>query len=167
MAYGDFEDLARRTATDKGLRNELFNIVKNTKYDGYLRKLASIVYKFFDKKSKGSGVAMLQNEQLAEELCKPIIKKFKRRKVYSSSKDNIWSADLADMQLVSKFNKGIRFLLCAIDIFSKYVWVVPLEDKKGVTIVNAFQKILDNSRRKPIKIWVDKESEFYKRSMKS
>ena len=167
MAYGDFEDLARRTATDKGLRNEVFNIVKNTKYDGYLRKLASIVYKFFDKKSKGSGVAMLQNEQLAEELCKPIIKKFKRRKVYSSSKDNIWSADLADMQLVSKFNKGIRFLLCAIDIFSKYVWVVPLEDKKGVTIVNAFQKILDNSRRKPIKIWVDKESEFYKRSMKS
>ena len=56
-------------------------------------------------------------------------------------KDNIWGADLADTQLISKFNKGIRFLLCVIHIFSKYAWVVPLKDKKGITIVNAFQKI--------------------------
>ena len=62
------------------------------------------------------------------------------------------------MQLISKFNKGFRFLLCVIDIFSKYAWVVPLKDKKGVTIVNAFQKILDDSKRKPNKIWVDKGS---------
>ena len=66
------------------------------------------------------------------------------------------------MQLISKFNKGFRFLLCAIDIFSKYAWVVPLKDKKGVSIVDAFQKILDDSNRKPNKIWVDKGSEFYK-----
>ena len=66
------------------------------------------------------------------------------------------------MQLISKFNKRFRFLLCVIDIFSKYVWVIPLKDKKGVSIVNAFQKILKESdRRKPNKIWVDKESEFY------
>ena len=76
-------------------------------------------------------------------------------------------ADLADMQLISKFNKGFRFLLCVIDIFSKYAWVVTLKDKKGVSIVNAFQSILDDSKRKPNKIWVDKESEFYNRSMKS
>ena len=66
------------------------------------------------------------------------------------------------MQSISKFNKRFRFLLCVIDIFSKYVWVIPLKDKKGVSIVNAFQKILKESdRRKPNKIWVDKESEFY------
>ena len=65
------------------------------------------------------------------------------------------------MQLISKFNKGFRFLLCVIDIFSKYAWVVPLKDKKSITITDAFQKILDDSDRKPNKIWVDKESEFY------
>ena len=70
-------------------------------------------------------------------------------------------ADLADMQLISKFNKGFRFLLCVIDIFSKYAWVVPLKDKKGVSIVDAFQKILDDSNRKPNKTWVDKGGEFY------
>ena len=64
------------------------------------------------------------------------------------------------MQLIRKFNKGFRFLLCVIDIFSKYVWVVPFKGKKGVSIVDAFQKILDDSNRKPKKIWVDKGSEF-------
>ena len=110
-----------------------------------------MVYKFFDKKSTGSSIVknlnnnnndMKQNLQLAEELHKPIIRKFKKRKVYSGFKDNIWDADLADMQLISKFNKGLRFLLCVIDIFTKYNWVVPLKDKKGISIVNAFQKIL-------------------------
>ena len=71
------------------------------------------------------------------------------------------------MQLISQFNKGFRFLLCIIDIFSKYAWVVPLKDKKGVSIVNAFQSILKKSNRKPNKIWVDKGGEFYNRSMKS
>ena len=70
------------------------------------------------------------------------------------------------MQLISKFNKGFRFLLCVIDIFSKYVWVVPLKDKKSISIVNAFQKILKESDRKPNKIWVDKGSEFYNNSFK-
>ena len=79
-----------------------------------------------------------QNEQLVDELHKPIIRKLKKRKVYSAFKDNIWTADLADMQLISKFNKGFRFLLCVVDIYSKYAWVVPLKDKKGVSISNAF-----------------------------
>ena len=103
---------------------------------------------------------------LAEELHKSIIRTFKKRAVYSGFKDNIWGADLADMQLISKFNKGFKFLLCVIDIFSKYTWVVPLKDKKGVSIVDAFQKILDDSNRKPNKIWVDKGSEFYNSSFK-
>ena len=71
------------------------------------------------------------------------------------------------MQLISKSNKGFRFLSCFIDIYSKYAWVVPLKDKKGVSIVNSFQSILSKSNRKPNKIWVDKGSEFYNRSMKS
>ena len=84
--------------------------------------------------------------------------------MYSSFRDNIWGADLADMQLLSKFNKGFRFLLCIIDIFSKYALVVPLKDKKGIRIVNAFQKISKESDRRPNKIWVDKGSEFYNNS---
>ena len=126
-----------------------------------------MVYKFFDKKSAGNGVAnneIKQNLQLAEELHKPIIRNFKKRTVYSEFKDNIWGADLADMQLISRFNKGFKFLLCVIDIFSKYAWVIPLKDKKGVSIVNALQKILDKSGRKPNKIWVNKGSEFYHNS---
>ena len=71
------------------------------------------------------------------------------------------------MQLIKKFNKGFRFLLCVIDIYSKYAWVIPLKDKKGISITNAFQKIKKESNRKPNKIWVDKGSEFYNRSMKS
>ena len=86
--------------------------------------------------------------------------------MYSAFKDNIWGADLADIQLISKFNKGFRFFLCVIDIFSKYAWGVPLKDKKGVSIVNAFQSILKKSNRKPNKIWVDKGCKFYNNSLK-
>ena len=152
MAYGDFKDIKRKTAADNILRDKAFNIAKNPKYDGYQRGLASMVYKFFDKMTKGSRVTLAnksipQNKQLAEELDKPIIRKFKKRGVYSAFKDNIWAADLADMQLISKFNKGFRFLLCVIETYSKYAWVVPLKDKKGVSIVNAFQSILKKSNR--------------------
>ena len=126
-----------------------------------------MVYNFFDKKSEGSGIINnKENIQLADELHKPITRKFEKRKLYSLFRDNIWGADLADMQLLSKFNKGFRFLLCIIDIFSKYAWVIPLKDKKGISIVNAFQKKLNESNRKPNKIWVDKGSEFYNNSFK-
>ena len=122
-----------------------------------------MIYKFFDKKSKGAGIKneIKENQQLVDELHKPIIRKFKKRKVYSSFTENIWGCDLAYMQLISKHNKGIRYLLCVIDLFSKYAWVVSLKDKKCVTITNAFQSILKTSNRKPKKIWVDQGSEFY------
>ena len=133
-----------------------------------------MVYNFFDRKTTGGGVTTLasksaiksipQNEKLAEELHKAIIKKLK--KVYSAYKNYIWAADLVDMQLISKYNKGRKFLLCVIDIFSKYAWVVPLKDKKGVSVVNAFQSILKKSNRKPNKIWADKGGEFYNNSFK-
>ena len=166
-AYSESKDLTKRTAADQILKNKAFNIAKDPKYDGYQRRLASMVYKFFDKKSQGSGVKHVntklipQNEQLVDELHKTIIRKFEKRKVYAGFKDNIWDADLADMQLLSKYNKGIRFLSCVIDIFSKYAWVVPLKDKKGISIVKAFQSILKKSNRKPNKICVGKSSEFY------
>ena len=165
MIYGNFKDLARRTASDKVLRDKAFNIAKNTKYDGYQRELASMVCNFFDKKSKGGGVNIewKHKEQLAEEIHKPIIRNFKRRTVYSRY---ISEGDLVCMQLISKFNKIFRFLLCVIDIFSKYAWVTPSKEKKGVSIVGAFQNILDKSGRKSNKIWVDKGSAFYNDSFK-
>ena len=98
---------------------------------------------------------------------KPIIRKFEKQKIHSSFKDDISGAGLAGMQLICKFNKGIRFLSCAIDIFSKYAWVLPLKNTKGTTITNASKKNLDQSKRKRNKIWVDKGSEFYNRFMKS
>ena len=109
---------------------------------------------------------MPQNKQLAKELDKKIIRKFKKRKVHSAFKDYVSGIDLADTQLISKFNKGFRFLLCVIDIFSKYAWVVPLKDKKDVYIVNAFQKILKQSPRKSKKVWTNKGSELYNNSFK-
>ena len=112
-----------------------------------------MVYKFFDKKSSGSGIATVLNYQLANELHRHTIRTFKRKKIYSSFRDNIWGVNLADMQSLSKYNRGIRYLLCAVDLFSKYAWVVPLKDKRGTTIVNAFQKLISKGH-KPNKIWL-------------
>ena len=144
MTYGDFKDLNRRKFADK-----LFD------QNFLIKKTSSI-------KNKN-----IPNKELVEELHKPVIRKFDREKVQSPFTDNIWGADLADMQIISKFNKGFRFLLCVTYIYSKYSWAIPLEHNKGITIINAFQKFLDESNRRPNKIWVDKGSEFYNRSMKS
>ena len=153
MSDGGFKDLNRKKAADKVLRDKAFNIAKNPKYDGYQRELVSMVSRFFNKKTSGGTV--LSNEELAGELHKPIIRKFEKIKVHSSFIDNIWGADLADIQLISKFNKEFRFLLCVIDIYSKYAWVIPLKDKKGIAITNAFKIFLDESNHKPSKKWVD------------
>ena len=125
-----------------------------------------MVYKFFDKKAMGRGMAKSSSSILADELHKHVIKKFNKRKVYSQFKDNIWGVDLADMQSLSRKNKGIKYLLCAIDLYSKYAFVIPLKDKKGISIVNAFDKIIKQSKRKPNKIWVDQGSEFYNNTFK-
>ena len=147
-AYADHKDLINRTKSDKVLRDKAYDIASNPGHDGYQRGLASMVYKFFDKKSMGSGVKKLKNSSLilADELHKPVIKTFNKRKVYSQFKDNIWGVDLADTQSLSK-----------------YAFIVPLKDKKGTSITNAFNKIMKQSNRKPNKIWVDQGGEFYKR----
>ena len=97
-----------------------------------------MVYKFLDKNTSGSGIKnkIISNKELREELHKPIIRKFKKRKVHSSFIDNIWGADLADMQIISKFSKGFRILLCVIDIYSKYAWVISLKDEKGISMLS-------------------------------
>ena len=171
-AYADHKNLINRTKSDKVLRDKAYDIASNPEYDGYQRGFASMVYKFFDKKSTaepsslermGSGFKKLKNMRkssslecsssiLADELHKPVIKKFEKRKVYSQFKDNIWGVDLADMQSLCRKNKGIKYLLCAIDLYSKYAFVVPLKDKKGISIVNGFNKIIKQSNRKPNKI---------------
>ena len=111
MTYGDFNGLTRRTASDKIFRDKSLNSAKNPKYDGYEHGIVSMVYKFFDKKNCGSGIKndSISNKELVEELHKPIIRKFKKKKVHSPFIDNVLGADLADMQLISKFNKGIPF----------------------------------------------------------
>ena len=117
------------------------------------------------KRSSGSGVDAKPNYQRANELHRQIIRKFKKRRVYSSFRDNIWGVDLADMQSLSKYKKGIKYLLCAVDLFSKYAWVVPLKDIRGISIVNAFQKII-SKRCKLNKTWVDQGDEFYNKLFK-
>ena len=140
-AYADHKDLINRTEADKVLRDKAYDTASNPKYDGYQRGLAGMVYKFFDKISTGSGFKKLKNTTkpsssiLADELHKPILRKFNKRKVYSQFIDNIWRVDLADMQSLSRKNKGIKYLLCAIDLYSKYAFVIPLKDKKGISIV--------------------------------
>ena len=146
-AYADHKDLIIRTKSDKVLRDKAYNIASNPEYDDYPRGLAGMVYKIFDKKSMGSGIA--SSSILADEPHKPVIKMFNKRKVYSQFKDNIRGVDLVDIQSLSRKNKGINYLLCAIDLYSKYAFVIPLKNKKGISIVNAFDKIIKQSNGKP------------------
>ena len=101
---------------------------------------------------------------LAEELHKPVKRKFKRRRVFVNGIDKIWASDLADMSALSKDNKGFNFLLLVIDIFSKYGWIIPLKDKKGKTVADALKTIFEE--RKPKKLWTDKGKEFYNKDVK-
>ena len=171
-AYPKYKDVENTLISDQKLKNSAYDIASNPKYDDYQRDLASMVYKSFDSKvapldkKSMSGKGIKNKKILAEELHKPVIKKVNKRKVYSQFKDNIWGVDLADMQSFSKKNKGIKYLLCAIDLYSKYAFVAPLKDKKGISIVNAFNKIIKRSNRKLNEIWVDQGSEFYNHNFK-
>ena len=106
MAYGQYKAL---------------EIANNPKYDGYQRGRASLIYKFFDKISTGSGMKSMSDWRLANELHKTIIRKFKSWGVYPSFKHNVWGADLADIELIVKYSKGIRYFLCAMDLLSNEI----------------------------------------------
>ena len=144
MAYGDFKDLPRRAASDKVSDDKAFNINKNPRYDGYQRGLASMVYKFFDKRSSGSNTSggavkseILPNQELAEELHKRFNRKFEKWKVCSSFEDNIWGADLGVMSLISKFNKGSSLLLnkksCLLCVYY-YVLLIFIVNVHGLSL---------------------------------
>ena len=125
MAYENLKDLTRGTTSGKILHDKAFTVAKNRKYDGCWRELVSMVCNFVDTKTSDAAIknGNIANQELAEELHKPIIRKLEN-----------WNI---------------------IDISSKYAWVSPLKDKKDITITNAFQKILDESNRKPNKIWIE------------
>ena len=103
---------------------------------------------------------------LAEELHKPVKRKFRKRRVLVSGNNEIWAADLADMRALSKENDGINFLLLVIDTFNKYGWIVPLKNKKGETIVKALKDIFKESGRRPAKLWTDKGREFFNKDVR-
>ena len=110
MAYGDFKDLPRRAASDRMFCDKTFNLPKNWKFDEYQRDIASMIYNFFDRNSCDSGVKseIMSNMQLAQELHKPIIRKVKKQKVPSSFKNNTWSAEIFDWQLI----RNSLFIMC-------------------------------------------------------
>lgn len=108
---------------------------------------------------------MKWSDTLAEELHKPVIHKFKKRKVFARGVDKIWGADLVDIRSFSKFNQGVQYLLMLIDVFSKYGWIQPLNNKTGVEVANALKRVFKD--RKPEQLWVDKGTEFYNRHVQS
>ena len=105
------------------------------------------------------------SQQLANELHKPVTKNFSKRAVISNGIDKIWAADLVEMQKFSKWNKGVKYLLMVIDMFSKYGWITPLTDKKPETVSKAFDEIF-KSKSKPQMLWTDKGSEFISKHLK-
>ena len=135
-----------------------YEIVVNRNNDGYQRTLTSMVHNPFDKKT-GSGISL--NEQLAKELHKPVIKKFKTIKFYARFRDNIWVTDLNKKRSLSYKNKNVKYLLRVMNIFAKYAWVKPLKNKIGKTVPTAFIKIVNESHSKSSKLWVDQGTEFF------
>ena len=105
-----------------------------------------------------------KNLILAEELHKPVRHKFPKRRIYVKGIDDIWAADLMDVSSLSKANKGMKYILSVIDIFSKYGWLIPIKDKKGITVANALKTIF--KERRPDKLWVDNGKEFYNKDVK-
>ena len=146
MAYGDFKDLTRRTASDNTLHDKAFNIAKNPKQDGYQRVLLQCFIRFLIERQQVVLLKMTicQTKNQLRNYTNPLLENFKKEK-YASLSQTIWGADLVNMQVISKFNTGICFSLYLTDIFSKYAWVILLKDKKVITVTNAFQKILNES----------------------
>ena len=130
--HSDSKDLAKRTISDKILRDRAHETARNYNYYGYQKAFASMIYKFLDKKT---GLGINVKEQLAEGLHKPVIKTFKRKKVHARFRNNIWAADLAEMKSFSSKNKNVEYLLCVIDVFTRYSWVTLLKTVKQFLLV--------------------------------
>ena len=164
ICYLKNDDTTTRNAVcDKNMLKELEGIYNPTIREKMERGLVSSLIGI--KARFGWGVGGKKKvSTLAEELPKPVRRKFKRRRVLVNGIDKIWAADLADMQAFSKFNRGIKYLLAVIDVFSKYGWLIPLKDKTGKSVASALKTIF--KERKPEKMWVDKGKEFYNKDVK-
>ena len=103
----------------------------------------------------------------AKEIHHRAVKKFKRRSVYVPGIECVWSLDLADMNAFIKYNDNYRYILCVIDVFSKYAFCIPLKTKSASSVLNAFKSVVESSKRSPQKIWVDKGSEFYNKDFQN
>ena len=147
------------------MRDRAYEIARNPRYDGFQRSLASVGYSFLDKKTPEFGATSSVNDELAQELHKPVFIQSKRKRVYARFKDNIWAADLGEKESLSSESQGVKYLLCVIDIFTKYGWVKPLNDRKGKRALNTFIEIENESHRQPKKIWVDQGRKDYDNSM--
>ena len=170
ICYLKNNDTATRNAVcDKNMLQEMKDIYNPTLRERMERGLVSTL--IGTKKRFGWGVTTgtgyikkKKFSTLAEELHKPIKRKFTKRRVFVNGIDKIWAADLADMTALSEYNEGYRFLLLVIDIFSKYGWIIPLKNKQGITTANALETIFEE--RRPGKLWVDKGKEFYNNNVK-
>ena len=148
-SYSDSKDLTKWTISTRFWKIKLNEIVINPKYDGCQRELASIVHRLSDKKT---GLEASVNEYyLALELHKPVIKKFKRGKVYARFKNTVWTAGLAEMGSLFSKNGGVKLLLCVMDVFTKYAWVKPLKDRKTKTVLHVFTEIVSQINFRLIK----------------
>ena len=157
----------RNNVCDKNMLNEMKDIYNPTLRERMERGLVSTL--IGTKKRFGWGLSETEKKKkkfstLAEELHKPVKRKFNKRRVMVNGIDKIWAADLADMKAFEKDNDGYTFLLMVIDIFSKYGWIVPLKNKKGVNVAKALENIFQE--RKPKKLWTDKGAEFYNKDVK-
>ena len=163
ICYLKNNDTATRNAVcDKNMLKELKDIYNPTIRERMERGLVSSL--IGTKARFGWGINKKKASSLAEELHKPIKRKFKKRRVLVNGIDKIWAADLVDMQAFSKLNHGVKYLLAVIDILSKYGWLIPLKDKTGKSVASALKTIF--KERKPEKIWVDKGKEFYNKDVK-
>ena len=161
--YNENSDTKVRNISDIALAYRADEIANNPMYDDVQRKDANFISGIMKTKAKfGLGV---WNEELADELHAPVRRKFKRRRVISYGVDDVWSCDLVEMQEWKKQNKGYRYMLNVIDVHSKYAWSIPLKDKTGKTVLDAFKQIVNSSGRKPDHIWVDEGKEFYNKQM--
>jgi hypothetical protein len=179
--YNENTDTKVRNISDMALAHRADEIANNPIYDAVQRKDANFISGIMKTKAKfGLGMPPADlsqrnvpsgakveawNEELANELHAPVKRKFQRRRVISYGVDDVWSCDLVEMQEWSKQNKGYRYMLNVVDVFSKFAWSVKLLDKKGKTVLEAFEQIVDSSGRKPKHIWVDEGKEFYNKDM--
>jgi hypothetical protein len=165
--YDENTDTRIRNISDLALAHRADEIANNPVYDAAQRKDANFISGIMKTKAKyGLGIEKGDwNEALADELHAPVKRKFKKRSVISYGVDDVWSCDLVEMQEWSKQNKGYRYMLNVVDVYSKYAWSVKLFDKKGKTVLEAFEQIVESAGRKPGRLWVDQGKEFYNKHM--